>query len=780
MAKFGIGQPVRRLEDLRLLTGAGRYTDDINLQRQAYAYFLRSPHAHARLTRIDTSAAASAPGVLGVFTGADLKKAKIGDLPCMAPVANRDGTPMKIPPRPAIADRELHFAGDTVALVVAETLAQARDAAERIDVDYEPLPAVADTVEAIKPGAPHVWDFARGNIAFDWSMGDEAKTNAAFGKAARVVGLDLVNNRVVPTSMEPRNALGDYAAAADKLTLYVSCQSTHGLRHVLADEVFKVPESKIRVVSPDVGGGFGMKIFLYPEYVGVMFAARALGRPVKWTGERADAFLTDTHGRDHRTRAELALDNGGRFLAFRVVTHANLGAYASHYGPFIPTGAGSAMLAGVYTFPAVFVHVKGVYTNTAPLDAYRGAGRPEANYVVERMVDHAAREIGIPPDEIRRRNFIPPSAMPYTTALGAVYDTGNFQKNLDDALKAADWPGVAARKADAKRGGKLHGVGVATYIEACGGGNDETAQIRVASDGSVTVLIGNQSNGQGHETVYAQLISDRLGVPLEAVRVVQGDSDVVLYTGLTGGSRATSVGGTATLAAADRIIEKGKRIAGHLMEASPSDIEFKDGTFRIAGTDKSVTFQKVVRAAYTPGRVPPDLSPGLDETANSTMLPFTYPNGCHVCELEIEPAMGSVTLLRYTIVDDFGRVINPLTLAGQVHGGTVQGIGQALYENCVYDAQSGQLLTGSLMDYCLPRADNLPPIAFAYNEVPTTANRLGVKGSGEAGAMGAPPAVINAVVDALAGAGIKHIDMPATPEKIWRALRSAAAPQAAE
>ena len=779
MAKFGIGQPVRRLEDARLLTGNGRYTDDINLPREAYAYFLRSPHAHAHLKNIDTSAAKDVPGVLGVFTGADLKAAGLGDLPCLAPVANRDGSPMAIPPRPAIAVSDVRFVGDPVALVVAVTPAIARDAAERIEVDYEPLPAVVDAAAALQPGAPRIWNFARGNVAFDWSMGDEAKTEAGFAGAARVVSLDLVNNRVVPSSIEPRNALGDYNAASDKLTLYVSCQSTHGLRKVLAHYVFDVPDSKIRVVSPDVGGGFGMKIFMYPEYVGVLFAARALRRPVKWSGERSEAFLTDTHGRDHHTRAELALDRDGRFLAFRVTTQANLGAYASHYGPFIPTAAGSAMLAGVYTLPAVFVRVTGVYTNTAPLDAYRGAGRPEANYVVERMVDHAARETGVPPDEIRRRNFIPPSAMPYTTALGAIYDTGNFQKNLEDALTAADWAGAGARKAEAKRRGRLRGIGLATYIEACGGGNDETAQVRIAQDGSVSVLIGNQSNGQGHETLYAQLVSDRLGVPLESVRVIQGDTDLVLYEGLTGGSRATSVGGTATLSAADRIIEKGKLIAGHLMEAPAADIEFRDGTFRIAGTDKAVAFGKVVEAAYTPASLPPGLSPGLDETANSTMLPMTYPNGCHICELEIDPADGTVAIQRYTIVDDFGRVINPLTLAGQVHGGTVQGIGQALYENCVYDTQSGQLVTGSFMDYCLPRADNLPSFAFAYNEVPSTANRLGVKGSGEAGAMGAPPAVINAVADALAEFGVKHIDMPATPEKIWRAIHGGVS-QAAE
>jgi carbon-monoxide dehydrogenase large subunit len=778
MVKFGIGQPVRRVEDLRLLTGAGRYTDDINVARQAYAAFLRSPHARARLTRVETAAAKTAPGVLGVFTGNDLAAAQLGDLPCMAPAVNRDGSPMKIPPRPAIARTHVHFAGDTVAMVVAETAAAARDAVERIEVDYETLPAVTDAEQALKPGAPQVWEPVPGNLAFDWSLGDEAKTAAAFSKAARVVTVELVNNRVVPSSMEPRNALGEYEPMTGKFTLYVSCQSTHGLRKVLADYIFKVPESKVRVVSPDVGGGFGMKIFLYPEYVNVLFAARALGRPVKWSGDRSEAFLTDTHGRDHHTRAELALDKDGKFLAFRVATDANLGAYASHYGPFIPTGAGSAMLNGVYAFPAVFVSVKGAYTNTAPLDAYRGAGRPEANYVVERVVDAAARETGLSADDIRRRNFIPPSAMPYTTALGSVYDTGDFAKNMDDAMKAAEWSGFPGRKAAAKRQGKLRGIGMATYIEACGGGNDETAQIRVAADGSVTLLIGNQSNGQGHETMYAQLVADRLGIPFESVRVLQGDSDAVLYTGLTGGSRATSVGGTAALTAADRIIAKGKQIAAHLLEASDADVEFADGRFKIVGTDKSKTFNDVVKTAYTPAKLPPGLSPGLDETANSLILPSTFPNGCHICEIEIDGATGVVSIDRYTIVDDFGRVINPLTLAGQVHGGTVQGIGQALYEGCMYDPESGQLLTGSFLDYCLPRADNVPSFSFAYNEVPTTANRLGVKGSGEAGAIGAPPAVVNAIVDALAEFGITHIDMPVTAEKIWRVISGAR--QAAE
>ncbi len=773
MVKFGIGQPVRRIEDARFLTGRGRYTDDVSLTRQVHAYFLRSTHAHARLKKVDTAAAKDAAGVLGVFTGADLKAAGIGDLPCMAPVQNRDGSPMPIPPRSAIASSHVRFAGDTVAVVVAETLAQARDAAELIEVGYEPLPAVTEGADALKKGAPQIWDIAKGNLAFDWSQGDEAKTKDGFAKAHKVVKVDLINNRVVPNSMEPRNAIGDFDPTDGKFTLHVSCQSPQTLRKVLSEYIFKVPDSKVRVIGPDVGGGFGMKIFLYPEYVSVLFASKMIGRPVKWASERGEAFLTDAHGRDHSTHAELALDKDGKFLAFRVETIANLGAYASHYGPFIPTGAGTAMLAGVYTFPAVFAHVKGAYTNTAPLDAYRGAGRPEANYVVERVVDAAARAMGLTPDEIRKRNLIPASAMPYKTALDSVYDSGNFEKNMRDAMKAADWTGFAARKAEAKKRGRLRGIGMATYIEACGGGPDETAQVRIAADGSVTVLIGNQSNGQGHETVYAMLVADKLGVPFESVRVLQGDTDHILYFGMTGGSRATSVGGTAVVQASERIIAKGKSIAAHLLEAAEADVEFTAGEFRIGGTDKKLPFIKVVKAAHTAGKLPKHLSPGLDESANFLSPANTYPNGCHICELEIDPNTGDVEIVRYTIVDDFGRVINPLTLEGQVHGGTVQGIGQALFENCVYDKASGQLLTGSFMDYAVPHAAQVPAFSFAYNEVPCTANPLGVKGSGEAGAIGAPPATINAIVNALAENGVTHIDMPATPEKIWRALHGA-------
>jgi carbon-monoxide dehydrogenase large subunit len=777
MVKFGVGQPVRRVEDQRLLTGIGRYTDDINLPRQLYAYFLRSPHAHAILKKVDATAARTAPGVHLVVAGADLKAMGLGNLPCMVPLQNRDGSKMPMPPRPAIQDERVRFVGDTVAMVVAESLLEARDAAEMIEVDYEALPATADMNAAIAKGAPQIWDAAKGNVVFDWTMGDEAAVKAAFAKAAKVIKLDLVNNRVVPNSMETRNAIGDVAPDG-RLVLYASSQGGSGLRKALASYVFKIPESQIRVVAPDVGGGFGMKIFLYPEYVGVMAAARKLRRPVKWTGDRADAFLTDTHGRDHITHAELAVDKDGKFLGFHVATVANLGAYLSHYGPFIPTMAGSAMLAGVYTLPALFVEVKGVYTNTAPVDAYRGAGRPEANYVVERMVDKAARELKIAPDELRRRNFIPPSAMPYQTAAGITYDSGDFARNMDDCIKTSEWAAAAKRKDDAKKTGKLRGLGMATYIEACGGGPDETAQVRFDNAGGVTVLIGNQSNGQGHETTYAQLIADRLGVPFENVRVIQGDTDQILYPGGTGGSRALSVGGTAVTLAAERIVAKGKKLSAHLLEAAEADIEFKEGRFAIAGTDKGMTMIEVVKASFNMAKLPAGMSPGMDETANFMPGANTYPNGCHIAEVEIDPTTGATRVVRYTIVDDFGTVINPLMVEGQVHGGTVQGIGQALYEGCVYD-DSGQLLTGSFMDYAMPRAGDVPGFSFAYNEVPCSANPLGVKGCGEAGAIGAPPATINAIVDALSQFGVQHIDMPATPEKVWRAINGGAR-QAAE
>lgn len=780
MVKFGVGQSVKRVEDPRLLTGNGRYTDDIQLKRQAHAYFVRSPHAHASFTRIDTSAAARAPGVLTVLTGAELQAAGLGNVPCLVPLTNRDGSKMMMPPRPALATGRVRFVGDAVAVVVAETLAQARDAAELVAVDWSPLPAVGSMDAAIRPGAPQVWEFATGNQVFDWALGDEAKTNAAFAKAHRVVAVDFVNNRLIPNSMEPRNAIGEVLSDG-RLQLTVSSQGGSGLRSVLAKNVFNVPENRIRVVTPDVGGGFGMKIFLFVEYVSVLFAARLLGRPVKWTSDRSEAFLADTHGRDHQTRAEVAVDKDNRFLALRVVSHANLGSYLSHYGPFIPTDLFAWMVPGCYAVDTAYCNVKGVYTNTSPVDAYRGAGRPEAAYMIERLVDKAARELGVAPDELRRKNFVQPAQMPFKTPMGQTYDSGDFAATMAKGLENADWRGFESRRAEADRRGKLRGIGLAYYIEVCGGAPDESAQVRVDAAGGATILIGNQSNGQGHETAYAQIVAEKLGIPFDSVRVVQGDTDIVVYPGGTGGSRAASVGGSAIWGACDRIIAKGKKFAAHALEAAEADIEFKDGNFTVVGTDKSMSFEAVAQAAFNMAKIPPGLSPGLDETSNMNPAAATYPNGAHVVEVEIDKGTGVAQVVRYTITDDFGKVINPLLLAGQVHGGTAQGIGQALFEGATYDSETGQLLTGSFMDYCMPRASHVPSIAFSYTEAcPTSANPLGVKGCGEAGAIGAPPAVINAVVDALKPYGVTHIDMPATPERIWRTMAGGAAKQAAE
>jgi carbon-monoxide dehydrogenase large subunit len=780
MVKFGVGQSVKRVEDPRLLTGNGRYTDDIQVKRQAQAYFVRSPHAHAAFTRIDTSRAAAAPGVLAIVTGADLQAAGIGNVPCLVPLTNRDGSKMPMTPRPALAVGRARFVGDAVAMVVAETLAEAKDAAELIEIDWQALPATTDLEASAAPGAPQIWEFAKNNQVFDWALGDAGATDAAFAKAHRVVTMDFVNNRLIPNSMEPRNAIGEMTPDG-RMQLTVSSQGGSGLRKVLASYVFKVPENRIRVVTPDVGGGFGMKIFLFCEYVPVLFAARMLGRAVKWTGERSEAFLADTHGRDHKTRAELAVDRDNKFLGIRVVVNANLGAYLSHYGPFIPTDLFAWMVPGCYVFPAAWCNVKGVYTNTSPVDAYRGAGRPEAAYMIERLVDKAARELGVAPDELRRRNFVQPGQMPYKTPMGQVYDSGDFAATMATGMKNADWAGFSGRKAESTRRGKLRGIGLSYYIEVCGGAPDESAQVRIDAAGGATVLIGNQSNGQGHETAYAQIVAEKLGIPFESVRVVQGDTDLAVYPGGTGGSRAASVGGSAIWGACDRIVAKGRKFAAQLLEAAEADIEFKDGSYTVVGTDKSLAFQAIAQAAFDMTKIPAGLSPGLDETSNMTPAAATYPNGAHVCEVEIDPATGVTEVVRYTITDDFGKVINPLLLAGQVHGGTAQGIGQALFEGATYDSESGQLITGSFMDYCMPRAAHVPSIAFAYTEAcPTSANPLGVKGCGEAGAIGAPPAVINAVVDALAPYGITHIDMPATPEKVWRVIAAGSMKQAAE
>ena len=778
--KFGVGQSVKRVEDPRFLTGRGRYTDDIQPQRQVAAYFVRSPHAYASFTTVGADAAKAAPGVLAVITGADLEAAKIGHVPCMVPLKNRDGSMMKMPPRPALAIGSARFVGDAVALVVAETAAQARDAAELIEIDWKELPAVGDIYAATKPGAGKVWDWAEGNRIFDWAQGDEAKTAAALKGAAKVIRLEFVNNRLIPNSMEPRNAIGEILPDG-RMQLTASSQGGSDLRKALAANIFKVAENRIRVVTPDVGGGFGMKIFLYPEYVGVLFAARLTGRAVKWAPDRSEAFVADTHGRDHRAVAELAVDKDHRFLAMRINIHANLGAYLSHYGPFIPTDLVWWTSPGCYAIPAMWCNVIGVFTNTAPVDAYRGAGRPEAAYMIERLVDKAARELGVAPDELRRRNFIARSQLPFKTPTGQVYDSGDFAATMELGLKNADWAGFEPRRASSPRRGKLRGIGLAHYIEVCGGAPGETAQLRVDASGGVTVLIGNHSNGQGHETAYAQLVTEKLGVSFEQIRVVQGDTDLAVYPGGTGGSRAASVGGSAIWGACDRIIAKGKKFAANALETSEADIEFKNGTFTVVGTDKSKSFEDVAKAAFDMGKLPTGLSPGLDETSNMNPAAATYPNGAHVVEVEIDEATGQTEVVRYTITDDFGRVINPMLLAGQVHGGTAQGIGQALLERTLYDPDTGQLLTGSLMDYCMPRAADVPSIAFNYTEAhPTTANPLGVKGCGEAGAIGAPPAVINAVVDALSPFKVMHVDMPATAEKIWRAMRGSGLRQAAE
>jgi carbon-monoxide dehydrogenase large subunit len=773
MKQFGVGQPVRRVEDRRFITGHGSYIDDISRPRQAHAHMLRSPHAHARITGIDAAAALAASGVVGVFTGEDLARDGIGGVPCVSAVSNRDGTQSVLPPHPAIARDRVRHVGDTVAMVVAETAAAARDAAELIAVDYEPLPAVVDTAHALDPGQPQVWDEAPGNLCFDWETGDGAAAERAMTAARHRISLELVNNRVVVNSMEPRGAVGEYDPGDETYTLWSSTQGSHFVRNLLAGPVFKIPENRIRVVTRDVGGGFGMKLFLYPEHVLVLWAARKAGRPVKWIPDRSDAFMTDTQGRDNVTRLELALDEELRFLGLQVTLIANMGAYLSNFAPEIPTASGAVMHSGVYAIPAIHVGVNGVFTNTVPVDAYRGAGRPEAAYAIERLVDYAACQLGVPPEELRRRNFIKPEAMPYQTALGLNYDSGEFARNMDQALAAADLAGFPGRRVAARARGRYRGLGHAVYIEQSGFPPDEFAELRFDQSGTLTILMGTQSSGQGHQTAYTQLAAERLGVDPDKVRVLQGDTAAISFGRGTGGSRSIPVGGASLVQAADKLIAKGRRIAAHLFEAAEADVEFADGVFSVSGTDRRLGIEEVARAAFDPARQAPGVEPGFDESGHFTPPQPTFPNGCHVCEVEIEPDTGYIKILRYLVVDDFGTVINPLLLAGQVQGGVAQGVGQAMLERTVFDPETGQLLTGSLTDYCLARAEDLPAIEFAYNIVPCRTNPLGVKGAGEAGAIGAPPALVNAVVDALAELGIAHLDMPLTPERMWRAIEAA-------
>jgi carbon-monoxide dehydrogenase large subunit len=767
--KFGIGQPIRRHEDLRLITGRGRYTDDVTLPNVTHAFVLRAPVAHAHIKSIDAAAARAMPGILLVATGEDVRAAGLGDIPCATPLTNRDGSPRHDTPRPILAQGKVRHVGQPVALVVAETLTAARDAAEAIEIEYDALPAVTEAKDAIAPGAPQLFDHIPGNLVFDWDndMGNAAATEAAFAKAARVVSLDLANNRVVANSMEPRNAIADFDAASGRSTLYTATQGPHFVRDPLADAILKIGKDKLRVITPNVGGGFGMKAFAYPEQALVVWASRKIARPVKWQEDRSEAFVSDNQGRDHTTRAEMALDEKGRFLGLRVSILANLGAYLSPFGSFVPTRS-SDLVSGLYAIGAIHVNVKGVCTNTIPVCAYRGAGRPEAAYLLERLVDAAARELGLSPDAIRRVNFVPSSAMPYTSATKLVLDSGEFEAVMDRCMAAAEWPSFKKRRKDSERNGKLRGIGMATYTERCGGGFPETASIEF-KDERVELVMGNQEYGTGLVTAYKQVVSDQLSLDADCIEVIMGDTDRT-PAGLTGGSRALAVGGAALYEAGRTIIGKGTQLASHILEVAADDIVFADGAFGVPGTDLRIDLMELAKAARDPARLPPGMAPGLDTTHQRVPPAQTFPNGCHIVEVEIDPNTGEVAIERYTIVDDFGRTINPLLLEGQVHGGIVQGIGQALLEHAVYDPDSGQLLSGSFMDYAMPRAGDIPNFAFSTHNVPSTSNPLGVKGAGEAGAVGAPPAVINAVVDALSRFGLRHIDMPATPRRIWEML----------
>jgi aerobic carbon-monoxide dehydrogenase large subunit len=756
--KFGVGQAVLRKEDDPLLRGRGRYIADAAPRGTLHAVVLRSPHAHARF-RIDASKARAMPGVRLVLTGAET--ADLGPLPCTAELPD---TVIEVPPYPVLARDEVRHVGDAIAFVVANTLDQAKDAAEAIAVSWEELPHVIGATQAIKPGAPLVWPEHHGNVVFDVTLGDKAATARAFAEATKIVELTLVNQRLVANYLDTRGVVAEYDAAQERLTLTLSSQGSHAIRDVLAN-ILHVPTQMLRVVTPDVGGGFGTKLFTYREYALVAVAAKYLHEPVSWIADRSEHFLGDAHGRDNVTTARLALDERHRFLALDVELVADMGAYLSQFAPYIPY-LGAVLSPGVYDIPTCRVRVRGVYTNTVPVDAYRGAGRPEAAYVIERLVDHAAREIGIAPDALRRPNFIKPSAMPYQTAVGQNYDSGEFAMHLERAQALADWSRFPKRLAQSKKAGRLRGIGFSTYIEACGNNGPETATVKLERDGSVSVLIGSQSTGQGHATAYAQLIAEHLGLPPERVNVVQGDTDRIASGVGTGGSSSIPCGGASLDGAAKKLSENLKGLAGEALEASADDLEIVGGAVRVAGTDRAISFAALAQR--------PDAEKRLIAADAFTPPQATYPNGTHIAEVEIDPATGETQIANYVVVDDFGATLNPLLLAGQVHGGTVQGIGQALMERTVYDPDSGQLMTASLMDYAVPRADEVPAITFETHNVPCRHNPLGVKGAGEAGAIGSCPAVMNAIVDALWRAlRIPHLDMPATPERIWNAIEKA-------
>jgi carbon-monoxide dehydrogenase large subunit len=787
----GIGASVRRKEDLRFISGKGHYTDDINRPGQAYASIRRSDRPHARITSIDTAAAKASPGVVAVYTATDLSA--IGGLPCGWQIHSKDGSAMAEPKHAVLAEGKVRHVGDPIAVVIAETRDQAKDAVEQINIAFEDLPSVATVADAIKPGAPQIHDNAPSNVCYDWHLGDKTAVDAAFASAAKVVKLDLANNRLIPNAIEPRSAIGDFDRSTGDYTLYTTSQNPHVIRLLMGAFVLQIPEHRLRVVAPDVGGGFGSKIYHYAEEAIVTWAAGQLSRPVKWTAERGESFISDAHGRDHISTAEMAVDAAGNFLALRVKTLSNMGAYLSTFAPAIPTYLYGTLLAGVYKTPAIYVEVKAVFTNTVPVDAYRGAGRPEATFLLERLVDAVCYDTDADPVEIRRKNFIPKDAFPYQTPVALQYDSGNYFATLDTALKQADYAGFIARKAAAQVKGKLRGIGISTYIEACGiapskvagslgarAGLYEVANIRVHPTGSVSVFTGTHSHGQGHETTLAQLVADQLGVPIAQVDIVHGDTAKIPFGMGTYGSRSLAVGGTAMVKAMDKIIAKGKKIAAHLMEASADDIEFNDGIFSVTGTNKSKSLGEIALTAYVPHNYPIEtLEPGLEETAFYGPANFTFPGGCHICEVEIDPDTGQMSIVGFVSVDDVGRVINPMIVEGQVQGGVAQGIGQALLENAVYDAQ-GNLMSGSFMDYTMPRADDLSNITVGTENTMCTHNPLGVKGCGEVGAIGAPPAVINAICNALKEYGVRHIDMPATAPKVWSIINAARPPATAE
>ena len=779
----GIGAAVKRKEDGRFLMGKGRFTDDINRPNQTFAYFLRSSVAHAKINSVDTSAAAAAEGVVAVYTNADMEG--VGGLPCGWLLTFQNGDPMVEPPHPILAENKVRHVGDPIAVVIAETKKQAKAAAALVKVDLEDLPAVVDMTKAVEGGSL-VHDEASNNISFDWAIGDKDEVDKVFDGADHVTSIEIVNNRLIANAIEPRVAIGDYDAATQKYTLYTTTQAPHLIRLLMGAFVLQIPEHNLRIVAPDVGGGFGSKAFHYAEEAMVTWAAAQLGRPVKWTAERSESFVSDAHGRDHVTTAELALDSSGKFLGLREKTYANMGGYLSTLAPLIPTYLHSTLMAGVYTTPMIYSNIIAVFTNTVPVDAYRGAGRPEATYILERLVDRAAREMGIDQVEIRRKNFIQPDQFPYQTPVALEYDSGDYEATLASALKGADVDGFEARKAEAAKNGKLRGLGYSTYIEACGAapsaiagalgaraGLYESANVRVHPTGSVTVFTGSHSHGQGHETAFAQLVSEQIGVDLENVEISHGDTDQIPFGMGTYGSRSLAVGGSAIVKALDKIIDKSKKIAAHMMEAAEGDIEFENGTFKVSGTDKSMEFGEVALSAYVPHNYPLDvLEPGLEESAFYDPANFTYPAGCHICEVEIDPNTGLVEVVNFSASDDPGIVINPIIVDGQIHGGLAQGIGQALLEGCVYD-DNGQLITGSYMDYTMPRADDLPSYVVSTEASKCTHNPLGVKGVGEVGSIGSTPAVINAIVDALSELGVKDVPMPATPQAVWRAIQEA-------